>query len=99
MATATSDQSAIAKLVPRLKFLSEQCADLLERDLRDSEEQCLERHIRRIWERLEPAERDAIREEVEEPFRGKDAPQYYHESRCLRAITEHMRDEQGRCEV
>lgn len=64
MGTATSDQSALAKLGPRLRQLSEQCSDLLERDLEDREEQCLQRHFRRIWERLDPAERDTIRSDV-----------------------------------
>jgi len=70
--------------------------DLLERDLSKSEEQCFERHIQRIWERLDPAERDSIRNEIDDPFSGKDLPACYFDSRCMRLIAEFLRQE--RCE-
>ncbi len=95
MRTATSQLPAITELGPRLQFISEQFSDLLERDLSDSEERCLQRHFERIWERLEPAERDAIRNEVDDPFQGKDVPECYRDVRCFQAIAEFLGGEDG----
>ena len=100
METVAKPPSALVKLGPRLTFLSEQGADLLERDLKGREQQCLERHFRRIWEHMEPGERDALRSEIEfdDPFAGKDVPHSYVDFRCLRAIAEFFADQQHRLE-
>lgn len=97
MGTVTSQTSARRELEPRLRFLSEQFLDLLERDLKDSEERCFQRHVQRIWERLDPTERDAIRDKVDDPFSGRDLPACYLDSRCIRLIAEFLRGDQG-CE-
>ena len=84
--TKTAKPSALGKLKPRLKKLSEQCHDLYERDLQESEESCFRRHCQKIWERLNASERDAIRREVEEPLLRPDTPGMFVDFACSKLI-------------
>lgn len=84
--TKTAKPSALSKLKPRLKKLSEQCHDLYERDLRESKERCFRSHCQMIWERLSPAERKAIQREVNDPPLRPDTPGMFVDFACSKLI-------------
>ena len=72
-----------------IRLASKEDMDLLAKDREDAEKNCLYRHGRRVWERLDRVERDAIRMNVvdqnaKQEFSAMDAS--YEEYECIRIV-------------
>jgi len=73
--------------------LSKKCSDLLKQDLKETEARCHGRHHQRIWEQLEPKDRDALRRQVitEDPSLADEKWDFVIEGRCVSEIEKEIK--------
>jgi hypothetical protein len=93
MATAAKRSPALSKLHARILALSDKCADLRSKDLRNARARCQREHCERIWEQLEPKDRETIRRKVvaEDPYLDARKSSYLLESECVSVIDEELK--------
>ena len=71
-----------------IRLASKEDMDLLAKDREDAEKNRLYRHGRRVWERLERADRDSIRKRVTDQAVRNTLPvdAAYEEYECIRIV-------------